>query len=551
MKKAISILLAVTLLLGAVISAGAAESAEPVGKNIIHYRILSDGTASITYFEPDWNKVDSLISYDIPAKIDNRLITRIEEDAFNDCYNLQYITIPETVRSVSARAFSETPFFKNSFNWEKGALYVCRHLISVKTNREGEFKVKDGTLTIGANAFSNCKKLTSIHLPDSVFSVGGGAFYNCTGIKSMHIPESVVYMAGNVFADCTSLETVNLPESLTEVPSNVFTDCEALKTVSLPKGVKRIGERAFYRCFSLEEIALPNGLEYIDYDAFSYCKSLKEIYIPDSVTAVKMGAFSGCVSLQSLRLSESLTEIEPETFRGMGVECTGKLKPLYIPDSVKKIGMRGFYGIGNPESIHLPQNEEFKANGLANLAFAYSRLDNVDFLDGVKIIPDSCFEGCRDIKVINIPDSVVSIGENAFVWCGQTANSDPTVFTYGTVTIPKSVKEIGRQAFYLHVYLYGYAGTVAQEYAESFDWHGKEPAIKFIPLNDKGTPVELGDVNADGVSNIQDATVLQKHIAKMSEVNEAILKRSVKNYSGKVTISDATAIQKELAKAAG
>ncbi len=57
----------------------------------------------------------------------------------------------------------------------------------------------------------------------------------------------------------------------------------------------------------------------------------------------------------------------------------------------------------------------------------------------------------------------------------------------------------------------------------------------------------LGDVNLDGKVNIKDATVLQKHLAKLQILTDKNLSVSDTTKDGRVTISDVTSIQKKIA----
>ena len=58
---------------------------------------------------------------------------------------------------------------------------------------------------------------------------------------------------------------------------------------------------------------------------------------------------------------------------------------------------------------------------------------------------------------------------------------------------------------------------------------------------------EIGDVNMDGKLNIRDATAIQKHLAKIAELDDAGYLLADYDGNGKVNVKDATAIQKTLA----
>lgn len=57
----------------------------------------------------------------------------------------------------------------------------------------------------------------------------------------------------------------------------------------------------------------------------------------------------------------------------------------------------------------------------------------------------------------------------------------------------------------------------------------------------------FGDINLDGKVNIKDATVLQKHLAKMITLDEKSLSVADTNKDSRITIADATTIQKKIA----
>ncbi|MBR2333397.1 MAG: leucine-rich repeat domain-containing protein, partial [Rikenellaceae bacterium] len=61
---------------------------------------------------------------------------------------------------------------------------------------------------IRQEAFSGCKGLTSITIPDGVTEIGELAFSGCTGLTSITIPDSVTSIGENAFKGCTALKVV-------------------------------------------------------------------------------------------------------------------------------------------------------------------------------------------------------------------------------------------------------------------------------------------------------------------------------------------------------
>lgn len=67
------------------------------------------------------------------------------------------------------------------------------------------FNIPEDVITLGYNAFSECKNLKSVHIPDSVTTIGDYAFAGCTNLTNINIPNSVTYIGHNAFWGCPNL----------------------------------------------------------------------------------------------------------------------------------------------------------------------------------------------------------------------------------------------------------------------------------------------------------------------------------------------------------
>lgn len=69
---------------------------------------------------------------------------------------------------------------------------------------------------IGEKAFSYCRGMTSVKIPDSVKTIGKEAFVGCTGLTSITIPKSVTSISSEAFHHCSGLESIFVEQGNTQ-----------------------------------------------------------------------------------------------------------------------------------------------------------------------------------------------------------------------------------------------------------------------------------------------------------------------------------------------
>ena len=169
-----------------------------------------------------------------------------------------------------------------------------------------------------------------------------------------------------------------------------------------------------------------NAFEYTgEYtDTGESLNGLLSVEIPKTVKKIGKSAFQKN-KLKELLLPEGLEEIGTLAFNG------NELISIEIPDSVVKMG-EGTFSLNNISYAKLSKNMKTVPNGI------FSRnlnLKNIDIPDGVETIGQSAFSGCP-LESINIPNTVKTIGRYAFLSHRIT-----------TLEIPSSVDTIEDQAF--------------------------------------------------------------------------------------------------------
>ena len=105
-----------------------------------------------------------------------------------------------------------------------------------------------------------------------VRSIVHNAFENDNTLKEFRVPEGVVRIGKEAFYLCERLDTITLPEGLKHIGQSSFFKCLKLKEVVIPRSVQRIEEDAFGMCQSLRRVVLPKSAE-VDENAFRDCNS--------------------------------------------------------------------------------------------------------------------------------------------------------------------------------------------------------------------------------------------------------------------------------------
>ena len=234
-------------------------------------------------------------------------VTTIGDYAFLNCSSMKNITIPSSVTSVGIGAFLDWGFDFNVF-YTSGVEDWC------KISAFGGFD-EGGHTTFSYNLYFNGKLVTDLVIPDGVTDISNSAFIFCSSLTSVTIPDSVTSIGPLAFEFCSNLTNVTMSDGITNIGNNAFSHCTSLSNVTLPDNLLSIGDHAFYECSSLASLKIPDGVTCIGVAAFAGT-ALKEIAIPNGITSIPISMCNRCTSLTSVKIPSSITSIESYAFSG-------------------------------------------------------------------------------------------------------------------------------------------------------------------------------------------------------------------------------------------
>ena len=410
----------------------------------VEYSILDESakTCAITHVGQAYFN-DEVTAFEIPETVEleggTYTVTAIGDNAFNGCRNMASVTIPNTVTSIGRRAFyfveksegglTQITIPNSVTSIGEEAFYGCRYLETVtlsenitsipngcfgdcwnlkNINSEDGVEIPGKVTSIGNNAFRNCQyQLAKVTIPDGVTYIGDYAFYSCHQLTSISVPSSVEFVGSTAFptysddnlsfivkdgakylgysdgeaTHCVVLvkytgtsETVNLESDCRIIYDFAFSENRNIKTVNFPDGLKGMGDHAFFGA-NLTAANLPEGVTYVGEKAFYRCSYMQSVTIPNTIESIGEDAFTFA--------------IYDNEYATLGSE-------LYLSQA------NGLY-LGNNQNPYL-----------CLAGPASNNITSLEINENCQFILTEALKGCANLINLDVPESVTSIGNNAF-----------------------------------------------------------------------------------------------------------------------------------------
>lgn len=390
-------------------------------------------------------------------------VSEIPEFAFSSS-GLEGVGFGEDVRSIGRRAFA----FCNLQE-----ILLPASLIEVGTEAFlGNTNVRrivlgEGLKTIGAGAFYDTEFYGSI-FSDAVNPPSAtDAFDNGTlAVATLYVPfQSMAdyrsfWKFTNIYAQVDDSEwefsdgvitayrgndnVVNVPEfigskEVSGIGKGAFKDNTLITSVSIPDGVGYIGAEAFKGCTSLSEISLGSGMSIIGKSAFENCILLQKLAVPDRVYEIGARAFAAS-GLKTLRLSSVALTIGDDAF----IDCN--IENVHCTSSDNWLNIQFATLASNP--IHADGRLLINGSDLQSLStansqyvrqYAFHGLHSLTSVNLPKVVSIDryAFQGCDNLKELNLGNDLSTIGHWAFDGCPIE----------GDLLFGESLKTIGAFAF--------------------------------------------------------------------------------------------------------
>ena len=286
----------------------------------------------------------------------NLSLHNITSSVYNENYSInQDLTIKTLVLKIDSLTIDETvnTIFPYAFKGVDANKLVIGS--SIKNIRENAFEYSSfidvdlenaDITTLPRGAFSHCKNLKSIKLPNNLQQIDEVSFEGCVSLEEIDIPNSVIEIGDGAFEDCYKLKKVKLSNNLKILGNYAFALTE-IRNIVLPNSLESLGESAFFYS-SLEAITLPNGLKEVSPYVFSFAVNLKKVIIPSSVTKIEEKSFVECCNLKEIHIPNSVTHIAKDAFWDTDIRPRDYENPLVLVGSkdsyVNKYAIEFRYG---------------------------------------------------------------------------------------------------------------------------------------------------------------------------------------------------------------
>lgn len=267
----------------------------------------------------------------------------------------------------------------------------------------------------------------------SVISIGEEAFLAARGVRRISIPATVVHIGDYAFCNCFHLTAFEVAADNTRfsTESGVLFDKEKTQLIAYP-----------VVCDADSVYTIPASVRQISKGAFYYSR-LSDIRLPENLKSIGDRAFYGNSNLKGINFPASLQEIGEEAFA-----LCRSLTTLSLPDGITAIPYGTFNYCAGLVSVKLPQ----QLGSIGTNAFASCEaLPRISLPVSLDSLAPGAFGDCSALTQVDIPDSSSKFSSREGILFDKALTSlilYPAGRPDTLYMVPEGVRRIGERAFY-------------------------------------------------------------------------------------------------------
>ncbi len=380
--------------------------------------------------------------------IEGDALRSIGYEAFEGCSNLNSISIPATVRTISARAFANCPAAKSiaGYNDQTG---VSR---KQEATAWKDYGYSDGYFYLNDMRF---KKISGFRMALDATKAG---LSNVVVPKTIKDSDGKTFIVTSIDSCDIATQAISIPGTIATINGRIFTGNPNLKQISFdseivqPITIKNMGSFENYKALRNLKISAPKGkldeykvaisaFRHMNYEPakeegdYTYAKIVGR----NECAILSYRGKGGKVSIPSSIAGLQVVTIEDNAFNFDSRLCTvgydmseqdQKLLQVDIPEGVRHLADDVFNNQTQLQVVSLPSTLTSIGDRTFNKCI---KLQSIKFPNGLIRVGQMAFANCEALKELVLPDALATIGDNAFAYCRSVK----------TLRLPMSLTAIG------------------------------------------------------------------------------------------------------------
>ena len=227
-------------------------------------------------------------------------------------YKARYLDSGAPVKKAAQTRKTAAPRKKTPINIDPDFDISPKGVLTEYKGPGGDVVIPEGVKEIDNQAFTGCKGLASVTIPESVRKIRFYAFGECS-IQAVTIPKSVQSIESSAFCECENLTSVTFQdrEDAPGIEQDIFYNSPNITNVAIPRCVARIAFALFEDTPWLKKLG---EFAVVDHFLIKYQGRETNVVIPEGVTEIGCGTFRDCANLQSVTIPKSVEEIDKSVF---------------------------------------------------------------------------------------------------------------------------------------------------------------------------------------------------------------------------------------------